>query len=207
MLKVSEINIKNLKNNRFEKELPELYQLKNVIENNSWHNHDPVFDHIIATLESLEGLLEKAKNKINLYLDQTVDKHTRKELLFLAALFHDIAKKETIVSEDGLTACLKHEEAGARKVKKILERFDLSDKEKDIVVRIIKHHGEIHVILDLDNKNLEKDYEKIKTKHADILLELVLLTTADTQASQLKDNDPEKFKYRMNFYNNIYANF
>ena len=188
--------------------MPELYELKKVIENNSWHNNDPVFDHTIATLEELDGLLKKAKGKINSRLNQKVDQHTRKELLFLSALFHDIAKKETyVLEEDDQTSCLNHEKTGACKAKKILERFDLSDKEKEIVVKIIKYHGEIHVILDIGNENLEGDYEALKAKHSDIFLELILLATADTLASQLKDNNPEKFNYRMDFYHNIYENF
>ena len=42
MLKISDVTIKKIKNNDYIKELPELYELKEVIENNEWHNKERV---------------------------------------------------------------------------------------------------------------------------------------------------------------------
>lgn len=207
MLKVSAVTIENLKNNKFVNDLPEFYELKNVIENNSWHNNDSVFNHTLAVLEKLEDLFKKANNRINSYLNQIVDRNTKKQLLFLGAIFHDIAKKETIVKNVNLTSCPKHEELGSVKVKNILDRIDLSETEKDIVVEIIKHHGSIHIILDPKNDKLEEQYRNFKSNNPNIFLELILLAMADTLGSQLKDNSPDEFNFRMNFYNKIIANY
>lgn len=207
MIKVSAINIENLRNNQFQEELPEFFELKNFIENNGWHNNDSVFNHTLTVLEELEKLLKTINNKINSYLNQKIDNYTKKDLLFLGTLFHDIAKSDSFVESDESTSCLKHEELGGEKVKSILNRFDLSDREKGIVVRIVKYHGEIHVILEPKNDKLEEQYQKFKSERHDIFMELILLAMADTLGSQLKDNNPEEFNFRIDFYKKVINDF
>lgn len=209
MIKISAINIEKLRGNQFQDELPEFYELKNYIENNDWHNNDSVFNHTLSVLKELKKLLETTSNKINSYLNQKIDNHTKKDLLFLGALFHDIGKSDSFVKFNESTSCPKHEELGSEKVRQILNRFDLSNQEKDIVIRIVKYHGEIHTILDSEPKNdkLEEQYQKFKTKHYDIFMELILLGMADTLGSQLKDNNPEEFNFRIDFYKKIINDF
>ena len=203
MLKVSAISIEKLRNNQFQKKLPEFFELKNYIENNSWHNNDSVFSHTLTVLDKLEKLLKSINNKINPHLNQKVDNNIRNNLLFLGTLFHDIAKSDSFVKSNDSTSCPEHEELGGKKVKSILDRFDLLDREKDIVVKIVKYHGEIHIILDPRNNKLEKQYQKFKSERHDIFMELILLAMADTLGSQLKDNNPEEFNFRIDFYNKI----
>ena len=85
----------------------------------------------------------------------------------------------------------------------MLNRFDLSLKEKRIVIKIIKYHGETHRILDQDNKNLKKEFSEFKSKFSDVFLELILLAMADTLASNLKLNNPKGFNFRIKSYNKI----
>jgi len=203
MLKVSAISIEKLKNNQFQKKLPEFFKLKNVIENNDWHNNDSVFNHTLAVLEELEKLLKTTNNKINTYLNEKVDNYSKKDLLFLATLFHDIAKNDSLIKTDDSTSCPKHEELGSEKVKPILNRFDLSDREKNIVVKIIRYHGEIHIILEPKNNKLNEQYKNFKSKRRDIFIELILLAMADTLGGQQKDNNPKEFNLRINFYKKI----
>lgn len=207
MLKISSISVEKLRNNEFKKNLPEIYELKEVIENNNWHNNDSVFNHTLTTLEKLEELLTNAKNKISSYFNQKVDNYTRKQLLFLSAVFHDIAKKETLVENNNLTSCSNHEEMSSQKVKTILDRFDLSEKEKKLIIKTIKYHDKINIILESDNKELKEKYKEFKIKYPDIFLEITLLAIADTLGGQLKDNCLDNYKLRMNFYQNIIDNF
>jgi flagellin-specific chaperone FliS len=204
MIKVSDITVEKLRNGQLQDLLPEFFELKNCIENNGWHNNDSVFDHTINVLGELKKILETASNKINSYLEQKVDSYLRKDLLFLGSLFHDIAKTDTLViEENGITRCPQHEEIGSQKVKEILNRFDLSEQEKAIVVRLVKYHGEIHPILSSENSNLSKEFPKYKSKHHDIFIELILMGMSDTYGSQLKDNDIDEFNFRINFYREI----
>jgi UTP:GlnB (protein PII) uridylyltransferase len=200
MLKISDITIEKIKNNRLERELPELYDLKNIIEKSLWHNNDSTFSHTLKVLKELEKILKKNGKKTGSYLDKRIDNYKRKELLFLAALLHDIAKKETIVKEREETYCPEHEEVGSLKVKKILERFDLSPKEKEIVIGIVKNHGILHKMLDPNDSELDGKFVEFKKNHKDIFIELVLFSMSDTLGCELKDNATENFKFRINFY-------
>ncbi len=199
-IEISKISVENIKNNQFQKELPEVYDLKNVIENAAWHNHESVFDHTLNVLETLQELLENINPQIYTYLNQKIDNHTKREILFLGTLFHDIAKGEVLIENEGLTSCPGHEEMGSKKAKEILDRLDLSDLEKDLIVKIVKHHGEMHGILDPKNDKREEQLSKLKTNHSDIYLELVLLAMADTLGSQLKINNPPKYQFRADYY-------
>lgn len=208
MIKASAITIEKLRNKQFQSELPEFFELEDFVENNAWHNNDSVFNHTLAVLEELEKLLKNINNKINSYLNQKVDENTKRELLFLGTLFHDIAKSDVLVKTSDSTSCPKHEEVGSEKVKSILDRFDLSDREKATVANIVKYHGEIHIILDPNNDNrIDEQFNKFKSERHDIFMELILLAMADTLGSQLKDNNPDNFKFRIDFYKRIIDNY
>ncbi|MBI4993691.1 HD domain-containing protein [Candidatus Wolfebacteria bacterium] len=201
-LKISTITIKKLKNNKFINALPELYELKNVIENNLWHNNDSVFDHTIAVLEKLEMLFKKTNDNINSYLNQIVNKNTKKQLLFLGTVLHDIAKKETIINKNSITTCPRHEQKGAVKAQKILRRFNLSQKEIHYITNLIKHHGLIHCLLDdVNNQNFQAQFNNFMKKFfKNIYPELMLLGLADTAVNYLKITNPKEFQLRIKFY-------
>ena len=206
-IKVSELTIERIQNRELEKLIPDFYELEEIVENNPWHNNDNVLNHTISLLKELEELIKKLKDKIKVYLDKKIDTHSRKELLFLATLFHDIGKKETYIREKDITECLGHEEVGATKLKAILLKFDLSEKEREFVIKLVRNHGFLHEILSYPEENLEKKTEEFKGKNPDIFLELILLSIADMCGSQLKLNNPEEFNFRMNFLNKIIDNY
>ncbi len=212
MIKASSLTINNIKNNKFIQALPELYQLKLTVENNSWHNNDAVFDHTIRVMENLSFLLKKISitNKIlQIALQQKINIHSRQQILLIATLFHDIAKRETIKIPDEYTECPNHEKIGAKKVLEILERFNLSKNEITIIARIIKYHGDIHSLISSKNKNIKRDFKKFLVDFADISLELILLAFADTLNSYLKQSYPKEYYFRIFFYEkfiNKYSN-
>ena len=220
---ISIINKKNIKSGKLAKFIPEFYELKKVIENNPWHNKEPVFSHTLSVLDNLEKIIRSSKKEIKQALNKIVDKNSRKNLLYVAALLHDIGKKETITDLGGeIRKCPGHEKKGAEKVKKILKRFNFSQKESEIVTDIVRNHGTIHDIIGLghkdfqkglrkerslthavaglENKNLQKEYKNFKKKFSKIYLELILLAFADTIGSYLKKTKPAEFRHRINFY-------
>jgi hypothetical protein len=139
-------------------------------------------------------------------LNQKIDNYSKRDLLFLSTLFHDIAKPDTIIEENEVTSCSNHEEVGSEKVRDILKRFDLSKKERAIVINIIKYHGEIHPILSSKNTDIEKQFADFKQRHHDIFIELILLGMSDTFGSQLRDNNIEEYNFRSDFYRRIIDN-
>ncbi len=52
-INISILNKRNIKSGKLAKLLPEFYELKKVIENNEWHNQEPVFDYTLSVLGNL----------------------------------------------------------------------------------------------------------------------------------------------------------
>ncbi len=197
------LNIDRIRKGEFVGQIPELYELGGVVENNAWHDNTSVFDHTLTTLEKLEGLFRNIKSAISDYLNQKITNYNRKDLLFLAAIFHDIAKKETLLEENGETTCLNHEEKGAAKAKKILSRFDLSREEKDLVVKIIKYHDMIHLILKSNPNKFDKEIDRARKKYSKIFWEIILLSMADILGTQPNKDKIDDFNFRANFYKKL----
>ncbi|MBT6068347.1 HD domain-containing protein [Candidatus Peregrinibacteria bacterium] len=206
MIKISDISIEKLRNGEFQDELPEFFELESCIEDNRWHSDESVFTHTLKVLEELGILLGTVNDRVSSYLGQTVEIYSRKDLLFLGALFHDIAKAETLTEEEGVTSCPEHEEMGSKKVRRILDRFDLSEEEKTIVTNIVRYHGEIHGILSPENDEIENQLTEFRSRHQEIFTELILLGMSDTFGSQLEDNHPEDYNFRRDSYERIIDN-
>ena len=196
-IKLPELNVKKIKSGKFEKLIPEFYKLKKVIENNPWHNKESVFNHTLSVLNNLEKIIQNSKKEIKQALNKIVDKNSRRTLLYIAALLHDIGKEETITNlGGGIKGCPGHEKKGAQKTEKILKRFNFSKKEFKIIMDIVRNHGTIHDIIGLG----VQEYKNFKKKFTDIYLELILLAFADTIGSYLEKSKPAEFRYRINFY-------
>jgi len=198
---ISLLNKTNIKSGKLFNLIPEFYDLKNIVENNDWHNKENVFNHTLSVLDSLEKVLRNLNKKTKQFLGKKINNNSRKSLLKMATLFHDIAKKETLTNNDNTTMCLNHEEKGSKKVEKILKRFDLSNSESKIIINIIKYHGLMHKILSPQNQNFQKEYANFRKKFFNnIYPELILLAYSDTIGSHLKKTHPLEFKSRISFY-------
>ncbi len=203
---ISILNRKNIKSGKLAKLMPEFYELEKVIENNNWHNEEPVFEHSLSVLDNLERIIYNSKKEIKEILNKIIDRNSRRKILKVAALLHDIAKKETIISLNGVRCCPGHEQKGGKKAEKILRRFNLSKKEFKIITDIVRNHGLIHDIITPDNKNFQKEYKNFKKKFSNIYLEFILMAFADTIGSYLKKTKPVEFRHRIGFYKNELKN-
>jgi len=215
-------SVKEIKNGKLEKVIPELYALKGTVENNPWHNQEPVFDHVLSVLENLGKIIRDSNKSITKLFDEIVDVNSKKDLLYLATLLHDIGKGETITDlGNGARGCPNHEKKSAQITEKILKRFNLSPKESKIIIDIVGNHGIIHDIIGLkcknfkkggekehdlthaiaglENKNFNEEYRKFKNKFSKIYPELIFLAFADTVGSYLKKTEPSEFSCRIDF--------
>ncbi|HNQ44833.1 MAG TPA: hypothetical protein PKI58_00530 [bacterium] len=52
-MEINDISIKKLKTGDLKEELPEIYELSKVIENNYWHNHESVFGSYLKSASKL----------------------------------------------------------------------------------------------------------------------------------------------------------
>ncbi|MBI4303914.1 MAG: CCA tRNA nucleotidyltransferase [Chloroflexi bacterium] len=134
--------------------IPELAQTKGV-EQPKEHHWD-VFQHMIRTVTAAEFLLRQGtweyddgrvleavpwSDKLAEHFDNEVSSgSTRRAVLKLAALLHDIAKPQTKALIDGRTRFLGHGKEGATVVVNILERLRFSNKEIKLVETEVEHH-------------------------------------------------------------------
>ena len=135
--------------------IPELNQAKGVKQPEE-HFRD-VFDHSIKTVVAVdfllhEGTWEYANEEVlaiapwSAMLSQHFDLEvssgsTRRLLLKLAALLHDIAKPQTkAIDAQGRMRFLGHAKEGAAIAVNILERLRFSGKEVKLVEVMVKHH-------------------------------------------------------------------
>ena len=131
--------------------IPELMEAKGV-EQPKMHYWD-VWGHSLHTLEAAEGVTGGHQNspvfscvpwtpESEAYFAEVVsDGHTRRTVLKLAALFHDIAKPQTKTLEpDGRTRFFGHSEKGAIMAEERLRSLRLSSRGVSMVSRMVEHH-------------------------------------------------------------------
>ena len=131
--------------------IPELMATKGV-DQPKMHYWD-VWGHTMHTVEAVEGVTGGHQNSpvyscvpwtpaSEAYFARKVsDGHTRRTILKLAALFHDIAKPQTKTLEpDGRTRFFGHSEQGADIAELRLTVLRLSNRGIDLVSPMVKHH-------------------------------------------------------------------
>ena len=135
--------------------IPELAQAKGVKQPKE-HFWD-VFDHSIQTVLAVDFLLHEGTWKYandevlaivpwsevlaQHFAQEVSSGSTRRSLLKLAALLHDVSKPETkAIGEDGRTHFLGHAKLGAAMAVDILERLRFSSKEIKLVEVMVEQH-------------------------------------------------------------------
>ena len=135
--------------------IPELAQAKGI-EQSGAHFWD-VFQHSIMTVSAVDFILREGtweyggaevlaavpwSDALSQHFNQEVSGgYTRKPILRLAALLHDIAKPQTkAIDEKGRTRFLGHAQEGAAIAVGILERLRFSSKVIKLVEVMVKHH-------------------------------------------------------------------
>lgn len=208
MIDINTVTYEDLKAGKYEKDLPELYELKNVVEHNTpFHNRQVVFDHILDVFKSMKDLLKldfiaekEVRNRIDSRLDKSVGNSTRRELLLQSALLHDIAKDITVKKlPDGRLVCPKHDEAGVEAIKGFKKRFGWLEKDMKFVESLVRRHLTLADLVDAAWKEPNHKTEvirQIKDFTGDSCLEEALFQLADAMGLDLKTFDPEYLNAR-----------
>ena len=132
--------------------IPELEATKGVDQPRAHHYWD-VWNHLLHAVEYAELVTRGHQNSAiyslapwtaetaDYFAQEVSDGHTRRTLLKLTALLHDIAKPQTKGPDDtGRIRFLGHSELGAEMATERLTQLRLSSRGVDTVARMITHH-------------------------------------------------------------------
>jgi poly(A) polymerase len=136
--------------------LPEITAARGVGQPFEHHYWD-VFDHSVEALAGLDLMLSPVIDparwlapvfrevlgdfELDAYLDGLVGGHSRRVLLKLAGLLHDVSKPETkSEQEDGRVRFLGHPEQGAAKAETICSRLRFGARETRFVSLLVEEH-------------------------------------------------------------------
>lgn len=130
-------------------ENPLFLKLKEVVENNGSHNHEPVYSHLIKTKDIALREIKadfitnpRAKNSFLKFVNEDLHGMKRGDIMILIALLHDIGKILPLVFTDssGTTYCPGHEYEGSKIVGKLLKDLSIPEEVIDYISQVIKFH-------------------------------------------------------------------
>lgn len=201
-------------------------KLKLVIENNAYHDHESVFDHLIKTKEIAEREITgefikdpEVKRLFESFLEEKVGEFSKKELLILTAILHDVGKILRIKDGEetkplGMTLANDqtyfpgHEYWGSKIISEILAEFNLEKSVLEFVAKIIKIHDVYSEEFFRKREDLEMDLliNDVKAFGQGIHLEVLFVRFCDCyNAEPFKEakakivelfNNPDLYKKR-----------
>ena len=165
----------------------------------SYHEHD-LMEHCLLTVEHLERVLDS--RRLEPYGDKLLDhlalRHeadvTRLSLLKFAALFHDVAKPETLVVENGgRRRFIGHDAMGAKMVAALLVRLKCGRKTARAGARIVAAHMRLFGLAAQENPTRRSRLRYLRDI-GDETPETALLSISDELATGAGDGgDGERF--------------
>jgi hypothetical protein len=185
----------------------------NFKENNIAHINDEVLVHTRNTYKAVQKGMgfemvsdTKAREALKDYFRKPFAGITRSEALETAAFLHDIAKTEanmTIEEGTGHTYFPDHEAKGAELARGLLEEEGKYEKGAvDHIVKLIGRHSEFNSKWYSSEKRMEAAVN-LKRDNPDIYFDLILLSMADMQGSQLEKLNPKEYNERMDDYSKL----
>lgn len=175
----------------FVRQFPEFYERnkygENVIncqQNSPYHKYG-VFKHILATIEAVGN-------------PQIPIGDWQKKVLKWTMLLHDIGKPYVkVISEEGHESFVGHDEKSVELAEVILNRFDFSDIEKRIILKLIKYHDKF-----LNEGEITYDNMKFLASELDGSKELfyLLMDVKDSDARAKSLEVYNKYKITKNKY-------
>lgn len=148
----------------------------------SWH-------HSIKTIEEYETIVNELRfpsdieNLVKKYLDKDLSSGNKlKDVLKLAAMFHEIGKKDAIyIDSDNRLQFYNHDVKGEKIVADIAKRLKLAKKEASLIKKMVLYHGNpFSLYIDgIGNKALFKFFSDLEEN----ALGCLLLSLADVTSA------------------------
>ena len=195
---------------------PEIQRLSKLVENNLYHDHENVLDHVQVVFANIQEFLKfefvkssELQKKYLDYFNEIPDKkgeYKRIDLLILTACLHDIGKglkKENgrpcleIIDEQGNTLAFGHEYLGALIVPSLLRNnYGLTPKEISIVQFLVGFHDTFNekFCKTYLTKNTAKDIPVIQERQPLFYIELLLHILSDNSGFEPYQQWSDYFK-------------
>ena len=169
------------------------------------HHEWDVLEHSLRTLQCLDGLLERLGEVlpdraefINKCLDEEISgthstwpSMSRRGLLRIAAIFHDVGKRDAFSEQDGKVTFLKHADIGADQWRLIAGRYGMPSAQMKLVEDVIRCHMHAIELLGLADVS-DKSLDKLVKKADDRLVEVLLLCWSDWLATGKNDDNEQR---------------
>ncbi len=169
-----------------------LFELKNIQQNQKWHKEGDVYTHTCMVVQELLNELP------------TVPQYDLREILFYAALLHDVGKLTTTTCDSkGVYHAKNHSEASLKLAEKWLKEHNINYINQ--ILPLIKHHMNIGYVAMSDDKydtllNIINEIEVVPFRY------FILLKRCDWRGSWFDINNSfeEKLDSLLDYY---YENF
>ncbi len=185
--------------------IPELEATKRCEQPRSHHYWD-VWGHLLHCVEYAEEVTAGHRNnaiytmapwtaKEDAYFAEVIgDGHTRRTVLKLAALLHDIAKPQTRAADaEGRVRFLGHSEEGADIVQHRLTLLRVSNRITDLVADMVLHHLRPSQLRDGSAMPSPRAIFRFYRDVGDAAVDTLYLAMADVLAARGPDLSPERW--------------
>ncbi len=185
--------------------IPELEATKRC-EQPRWHHYWDVWGHLLHCVEYAEEVTAGHRNnaiytmapwtaKEDAYFAEVIgDGHTRRTVLKLAALLHDIAKPQTRAADaDGRVRFLGHSEQGAEIVEQRLTSLRMSRRVTDLVAAMVLRHLRPSQLRDGSAMPSPRAIFRFYRDAGDAAVDTLYLAMADVLAARGPDLSPERW--------------
>ena len=170
---------------------PELGMQKGVTQND--YHHLNVWEHTVEAVQQIEKVmnigdpaLEPYADKITEYLDlEYPSGHSRRSLIKLGMLLHDIAKPHCrlVREEDGRVTFIGHERRGADFVRDYLTQYKFPGYERDYVCALVAGHLRPGFLIPKNTERPKVAYRFFRD-YEDAAVGIILVSLADRLAAQ-----------------------
>ncbi|HYM65569.1 MAG TPA: HD domain-containing protein [Candidatus Sulfotelmatobacter sp.] len=170
---------------------PLFLKLKEIEENNEYHDHEKTYDHLIKTFEIAKKQItadfiknETAKKLFLEFVNTPFENLNNGEIMLLTALLHDIGKilyykdgeNEFTLrhkNSDGIVSNPGHEYWGSKFVKEFVKDTELSEKVIEKISKIIRLHDTFgaHYFEPKLNLSIEEIMDDVKARAEGLYIE------------------------------------
>ena len=191
---------------------PLFLKLKDVIENNPWHDHESVYDHLLKTYniatKQIDGhfISNKTANKLFLnFVNEKSDEVKIKDLMLITALIHD-AGKILHYKEEGQEKPLRHEDQNGNTkmpgheywsstiAPLLLKNTGLSEKNIQRITKVVRLHDTFNDNYLANTLEIEELIDDIKARAEGLYKEALFNIYCDEFTAKVSENSIKKIK-------------